>query len=313
MPFFKARLLYQQFGSVPGKGQIKGVKYIQKIINKDFKDKRVDCVKCDIKKAFPSTRIKVVKDIIGKYCHKNPPLLYLVDRITSNYPNGCLIIGGYFSTWAFNLVMSFVLRKLLEYGKERRGVFERFVVNVVCYADDFIIFGYKSNLIKALKKLKKDIQKMYGYTLKDEWEFCYFVEKAIQDTPRHKNKFIDMMGFRIYRNRVTIRKRIFKRIRRQLIRAKRDKLIPHWRARKLAAYNSWIKYSLSNKIVFNYYIDYLLDQAANAISFNQREELNWYERDLQHYPSGSFDFYRWKKNRRHFKEEYYSRRAIGLI
>ena len=39
----------------------------------------------------------------------------------ANYPNHHLIIGGYFSTWAFNLVMSEVLREFDKLYKERRG------------------------------------------------------------------------------------------------------------------------------------------------------------------------------------------------
>ena len=36
----------------------------------------------------------------------------------ANYPNHHLIIGGYFSTWAFNLVMSEVLREFNKLYKE---------------------------------------------------------------------------------------------------------------------------------------------------------------------------------------------------
>ena len=71
----------------------------------------MDAIKCDIKKAYPSTKVSLVRNLIAKYCNKNKPLIYLVDAIMNNYNNHHLIIGGYFSTWAFNLVMSFVLRE----------------------------------------------------------------------------------------------------------------------------------------------------------------------------------------------------------
>ena len=121
MPLFDAKLLYCQYGSIPGKGQIRGAKKIQRILNKDFRGKRVDCYKCDISKAYPSTKTSLVLDLISKYCHKNKDIIYLTKIVMSNYPNDHLIIGGYFSTWAFNLVMSFVIRDLLSITKTRRG------------------------------------------------------------------------------------------------------------------------------------------------------------------------------------------------
>ena len=75
-----------------------------------------------------------------------------------------------------------------------------------------------------------------------------------------------MMGFRIYRSRVTIRKRVFRRLRRQYLRARINKNVPYWRGRKLAAYNSWIVYSKSGKLKFKYNIDILNRKAINSIS-----------------------------------------------
>ena len=92
-----------------------------------------------------------------------------------------------------------------------------------------------------------------------------------------------MMGFRIYRSRITVRKRIFKRLRRQYLRARRKQIrrsVPHWRGRKLTAYNSWIVYSKSNKLKFKYNIDSLNRKAINSISLQQKKELAQYERDL---------------------------------
>lgn len=311
MPLFKAKILPCQYGSIPGRGQIKGTQKIQKILNKDFKDKRVDCIKCDIRKAYPSTSIRVVNKIIRKYCHKNKPLLYLVNAIMQNYPNGHLIIGGYFSTWAFNLVMSFVLRDLLSYKKIRREQTHKLINKIVCYADDFICFGYKTNLIKALKKGQRSVKKNLGLDFQSLWKISSFVERSIQDCEKYRNVFIDMMGFRIYRNRTTIRRKIYKRLRRQFIRSKDslakkqgEKKIPIWRARKLAAYNSWLVYSKSNKICFKYNIDYLMSFAIDSISNYSKEELACYERDLLFYPNGSFDFSRWRKNRYYFEKKY---------
>lgn len=284
MPLFDAKLLYCQYGSIPGKGQIKGAKKIQRILNKDFRGKRVDCYKCDISKAYPSTKASFVLNLISKYCHKNKDIIYLAKTVMSNYPNDHLIIGGYFSTWAFNLVMSFIIRDLLSITKTRRGQKTRLINKIVCYADDFICFGYTSNIVRALKKAERIIKKKYGLSFKPQWQIVHFSDADVYShSEREQNKFIDMMGFRIYRSRITVRKRIFKRLRRQYLRARRKQIrhsIPYWRGRKLIAYNSWIVYSKSNKLKFKYNIDNLNRKAINLISLQQKKELAQYERDL---------------------------------
>lgn len=174
MPLFNAKFLPCQYGSIPSKGQIKGMKQIQRIINKDYRGKRVDCYKCDINKAYPSTKNQLVIDIISKYCHKNKDIIYLTKAVMSNYPDEHLIIGGYFSTWAFNLIMSFIIRDALALTKTRRGITYRLIDKIVCYADDFICFGYNTNLIHALKKLDKIIKKKYGLSIKPQWQIVHF-------------------------------------------------------------------------------------------------------------------------------------------
>ena len=111
-------------------------------------------MKCDIKKAYPSTSTELVMSLLRRDIHKNKSLLWLIERIMSNYPNEKLLIGGYLPCWLFNYVMSYVLRYLMSHYKTRRGKKIRLIEKCVCYADDFIIFGTKTNLIKALKLTK---------------------------------------------------------------------------------------------------------------------------------------------------------------
>lgn len=53
-----------------------------------------------------------------------------------------------------------------------------------------------------------------GLTIKDGWAV-----RELQD-----GDFIDMMGYRIYRDHVTIRRRVFIRVRRAFVRARRHEL-----------------------------------------------------------------------------------------
>ena len=311
-PLFDAKILYCQFGSIPGKGQVKGAQRISYILHSPkFKDKRVDCIKCDVRKAYPSTKVSTVHNLIAKYCGKNKQLISLVDAIMANYPNHHLIIGGYFSTWAFNLVMSEVLREFNKLYKERRGQRIKLVEKIVCYADDFLLFGYKSNLKRAIKTVAKRIKAQFGLEIKNVWTIIQFPSKEVENHPRYKNTFIDMMGFRIYRHHRGIRKKIFRRARRQFIRANRLSYVPIWRARKVAAYNSWLTYSKSRGVILNYHINTLMNRSKQSISNHSREELTSYERDLLLYPESCFDFSRWRKNRRYFEEKYRKSHQTG--
>ena len=184
----------------------------------------------------------------------------------ANYPNHHLIIGGYFSTWAFNLVMSEVLREFNKLYKERRGQRIKLVEKIVCYADDFLLFGYKSNLQRAIKSIARRIKARFGLEIKNVWLIIQFPSKEVENHPRYKNIFIDMMGFRIYRHRRSIRKKIFLRARRQFIRANQLSYVPIWRARKIAAYNSWLTYSKSYGVILNYHINTLMNRSNRIIS-----------------------------------------------
>ena len=73
---------------------------------------------------------------------KNKILLWFLGALMENYPGGHLCIGGYLPAWLFNYVMSYVLRYLLSLESTRRGVKTKMVQAVVCFADDFTMFGH---------------------------------------------------------------------------------------------------------------------------------------------------------------------------
>lgn len=240
---FDAKLLPCQYGSLPGGGQVRCKKDIERHLRRKHQGV-VDVIQGDGHKAYPSTHVVDAMKIIRKYCHKNKPLCILCKNVMANYPGGVLIIGGYFSSWIFNLVMSFFLRRLLNAHKLRRGKRIKLVEGVVSYADDFILFGKKSNLIKALKRESKWLFDTFGIKVKDAWKVQRFHGFS------RRNKYqpaIDMAGYQIRPTYTRIRKAIFKRLRRQLIRAGRDiatlGFIPYWRARRITSYNGWITHS----------------------------------------------------------------------
>lgn len=280
-PLFHAKLLHCQYGSVPGKGQVKGVRAIEKILRRKERG-RVSAIKGDIRHAYESVTVELVMRLLSRDIGKNKPLLAFLRLLMANYPNGALVIGGYLPTWLFNYVMSYALRQLMSYGRTRRGKFTRYVRHVVCYADDFAIFGGLSNLRKAVKKLERWLKAEFGLEVKQPYTIVVFPtfreEKSFHKTHnRPKLPGLDMMGYVIHRTYTTIRKKIFRRIRRQILAAgadlKRLGHIPWWRALKIMSYKGWIIHSDCRGFAERCGLSEILRAAAKSIGNRSRHEL----------------------------------------
>lgn len=287
-PLFRAKLFACQHGSIPGHGQLKGKRQIERIIRRKYHG-RIDAVKGDIKKAYPSVTIECVIGLLRRDIGKNKTLLWFLEALMSNYPGGHLCIGGYLPSWLFNYVMSYVIRFMLSVEKARRGKHHRLIFTTVCYADDFVIFGYFSDLRKVMKKTSAWCKRALGLQLKPAWQVCRIAsfddEKAQLKERRvgskKRTQGIDMMGFVVYRTYTIIRGRVFRRMRRQFARAIRELnkfgYIPHWRATRLMAYKGWLKYTDSKKFCLANNITKVLKIAARSIARYGRKD--WIEHE----------------------------------
>lgn len=151
MPLFRAKLLPVQYGSIPKKGGVAGKRKIERLLRKKFRWK-VSVIKGDVQKAYPSVTVGLTMNMLRRDVGKNKVLLWFLGALMSNYPGNHLCIGGYLPAWLFNYVMSYVLRFLYEQAQIRREKRHRLVYAIVCYADDFSIYGDLSKLKKAMKK-----------------------------------------------------------------------------------------------------------------------------------------------------------------
>ncbi len=272
-PLFRAKILPIQYGSIPNKGGVAGKRKIERLLRKKFHGK-VAATKGDVTKAYPSVTISVVMDMLKRDIGKNKVLLWFLEALMANYPGGHLCIGGYLPAWLFNYVMSYVLRFIYEQAQIRRKKRNRLVYAVVCYADDFTIYGDISKLRKAMKKATAWAYDKFGLKIKGIWQFYYvssFEEEKENLKARHsgskkRTPGVDMMGYVIRRRYTIIRGRVFRRIRRQVLRAWRDfekfKFVPWWRAVKIMAYNGWVKHSNSEKFREKYNFDKLRNLCA---------------------------------------------------
>lgn len=281
-PLFRAKILPIQYGSIPNKGGVAGKRKIERLLRKKFHGKVV-ALKGDVTKAYPSVTVPIVMEMLRRDIGKNKVLLWFLGALMSNYPGNHLCIGGYLPAWLFNYVMSYVLRYIYEQAQIRRGKRDRLVYAIVCYADDFTIYGDVSKLKKAMKKATIWVQDKFGLKIKDIWQFyqvASFDEERENLEERRKGSKkrtpgVDMMGYVVRRRYTIIRGRVFRRIRRQVLRAWMDYktmgFVPWWRACRIAAYKGWVKYSNSLKFRMEYCFDELFKLCSYSASKHGKE------------------------------------------
>lgn len=277
-PLFRAKLLPVQYGSLPGKGQVKGKQKNERILRRKLHGK-TDAAKCDVRKAYPSTTCEVVMCLLRRDIGKNKPLLWLIEAVMANYPGGVLLIGGYLPCWLFNYVMSYVLRHLMSCCKMRRGKRLRYVQALTCYADDFTAYGRVTNLEKAIRDTTRWARDALGLTIKPAWQI---IRLASFDAERRQHKRrqagdhkrtpgVDMMGYVVRRTYTIIRGRDFVRLRRCVLRAGRDLArlgyIPWWRAQRLLSQWGEAKHSDSRGFYTKYNVYKLIKAAKRSASW----------------------------------------------
>lgn len=276
-PLLAARIEVTQHASIPGRGQTK---------LKDQTHKLLRChpeigyvVKTDVKSAYKSLSYTKCIEIIKKEIPSARTAIAMLDYLGSIAPGGHLIIGGYIDAWLFNLVMSYAIRYLYTIGKRRRGKFIPAVKKCIAYMDDLAIYGSSA---KDLKRATKDLQAWMKSELDLDIKVATGIykimpieeERARKAAHNNRAPAVDMAGYRICRSYVTIRRRVFKRLRRQYIRAWReyetDGRLRLFRARKIICYYSYIKRTDGHKIAEKYHAEELMDAATKEVGSYER-------------------------------------------
>ena len=281
-PLFRAKILPFQYGSIPGRGQTASKRRIERIMRK-LNRGLLDSAQCDVRKAYPSTTVALVMQLLRRDIGKNKTLIWFLEAVMANYPNAVLLIGGYLSCWLFNYVMSYVLRKLLSKVKVRRGKRLPMVWGLSNYADDFVCFGMASNLQRAIKQTVRWSEENLGLHVKNAWKVHHLDtfqaehrrKKARQNGDKKRSPGIDMVGYVIRRTYTIVRGRTFVPFRRQFIRANRNLqqlgYIPWWRAQTLIAQWGWIKNSDCRFFCEKYNAYEIVRAAKDSVSWHSRK------------------------------------------
>lgn len=252
-PLF-CRIGVHQYASIRDRGCLKGSRMIQRWMrNKSLKY----FAKLDIKKCYPSIPQDKLIQFLEKHI-KNDMLMWLIKELVSTFEIG-LSIGSFLSQYLCNLYLSQIyhfIGHLHKVRKHKDGTKSsiRLVHHRLFYMDDILMIGTSSkDTHKAVKEVIKYCKSL-GLKIKESW----FVKQMSFANKKCDGAFIDMMGFRIYRTHITIRKYVFKRIRRLAIRLwkriKTHQKVLESHARKMISYWGLLKNSNSVKVIQKYHV-----------------------------------------------------------
>lgn len=279
MPLFDAKIERHQYASIEGRGQVAGMKQIRKWVRSDnytakcahrhnqkYDRKCAYFVKLDIAKCFPSITGETVMKYLKHDISKNDELLWAVNEMLKTHEANSqgLVIGSLLSQFICNYLLSHVYRFAMGLHKIRRGKRIRFVSHALFFMDDAVLFGaVRSYLFCAIKAVIRYAKAQIGLTVKPNWHI-----RCINDTP------VDMMGYIIhYDGHVTIRKRIFKRLRAAFLRAEIRGMTVDF-ARRLISYHSFLVHTNSRRICLLLQVPKYINIAKRLIRRFDRKVVN---------------------------------------
>ena len=276
---FDARIVPEQASSIPGRGQIYGMKMIKCWIDKDNDSFRYarrheyrysrKCryhVKCDIRKCYPSARIDFFLNLFERDC-ANTDVLWLWETLLRSHQiddyKG-FMIGSLVSQWAVQYMMSFAYRHIKDLHYERRGKTFKCVEHMLIFMDDILMIGSNRKQLKSsIRELNRYLNAELGFHLKENWQIL-----DIDSDP------IDMMGFAVYSNgHVEIRGRDFIRARRMVLRYhSQGEFLTMRQCKRILSYKGYFMYSDSRNVSKRYHLKQIFRYAAKKISKEEKRK-----------------------------------------
>lgn len=237
-PVLKRGMYYYCCANVKGRGEKHIRINLSYALKHDIKNTKY-CLKMDVKKYYPSISTSKLKQKLRTIIKDNN-VLWLLDEIIEMQDRG-LPLGTYTSQWLANYYLQSADHLLKEKYK---------VKYYYRYADDLVILGGNRRKLLKIKELLEAYLDFDGLEIKDSWR--------IFRIDNHSD--VDIVGYRFFRNRISIRKRIFKNIRRCLLRIrwkiKHHKRIISKEVRRFASYLGYIKNS-DSYIIQKKYLEYI--------------------------------------------------------
>lgn len=252
------RIGHYQIASKDGQGPVFGAK----VIATWMRDSRYAAIS-DIRKCYPSISKKNMMRWLRRHIN-NDDLLYLISCLIGTSDGG-LPIGSYLSIRLCALYISDLYINIESgYFTARRGKRRNCVKHVMINADDIYIFGDSA---KDLHRVMRGIIKRAetaGLTIKPEWKLI--------DCVGSQNSHVDVLGYRIYRDHITMRHRNYIKTKRALKDFQRFRNIKT--ARRLLAYDGlFLRHTNSHRFRQKYQTSGDIKAARRVVSHYDKSKV----------------------------------------
>lgn len=224
-----------------------------------------DIVQMDIRKNYASVDQTKLMAFLRKHV-KNEPLLWLIRELLDTVPGGNgLIIGSVLSITLDALYISQLYHHLMEYAvrerKHKNGSVEkiRLVKHLLIWMDDITIFTVSEKNARMVANECIRYCKLLGLDIKDNWKIIKKNDPRV--CPRN---YVDIVGYKIYPDKVTIRRKDYIAMRRAFKHA-RKRMDLHT-AYKIISYKGFLINCDSYRFRKKYGTKKLLRKARRLIS-----------------------------------------------
>ena len=225
-PYWDSLMYYHSYACRKGKGQHKGSTLCMKYIRE-----KTYCLKCDISKFYPSVNHDLLFKVLTRKIKCKYTLAMLREIIDSIPGETNVPIGNYLSQWMGNMY----LNELDTYVKQALRI--KYYIR---YCDDFVLFGDKEELVKAIPK----VQAFVTGKLQMKLSKCDLFPVT---------RGIDYLGYRHFPGnyvllRKTTAKRVKRRIRGLLWKVKHGKVKKETALGSIESTKGWIKWANTHNL-----------------------------------------------------------------
>lgn len=216
-PIWINTLIPNTFACIKQRGIHKGVKKIKEALRDEEGTKY--CLKCDVKKFYPSVDHKIMKAIIRKKI-KDPELLWLLDEIIDSAQG--VPIGNYLSQHFGNLYLSEIDHKMKEIAKCKY---------YFRYCDDIVVLHHSKNYLHKVKNSLIKWLNDLNLKLKENWQVFPIDSRSI-----------DFLGYRFFHGYTLLRKSTATKFKRKMrmIKSHHRKMEPISIISTVMSYYGWL-------------------------------------------------------------------------
>lgn len=243
IPIFFRGMYEHSYASIPGRGAHRGKKVIVKWVRNDGRNCKY-CLKMDIRKFFDSVPHDILLRKLREMIH-DARFMSVLEEIISVTDTG-IPLGFYTSQWLAN----WYLQGLDHFIKEDLGA-----AHYIRYMDDMVVFGPNKRCLHTIRReIDRYLREELGLRLKNNWQVFRF--DYTDRSGRRRGRFLDFMGFRFYRDRVTLRRSIMLKASRKARRIALKIKPSIFEIRQILSYLGWLKctdtYGMYKKWIWPY-------------------------------------------------------------